>query len=307
MNPIDNDIAARNDVHLRPKSQSTLTDHQERILRAITYIESHIREELTLEQVARVACFSPYHFHRIFTAHVGESLAAYIRRVRLDLAAMSLLNDNTSITRLAIDTGYDTPGAFTRAFQQKFQCSPSTFRENMRVLFRKPPHTFFSHQSDQEKIMQPEIRTVPERQVIFVRRIGDYNTSATQAWAAVCAFAFPRGLIGPHAQFIGVSHDDPQITAVEQLRFDACITIDRPVTPEGEIGVKSISGGKIAVFLHKGPYSTLHTTYQAIFGTWLPSCGYELADSPCYEVYLNSPEHTLPADLLTEICIPIQS
>ncbi len=283
---------------------ATLADHQARILRALVFIDDHRGEELTLEQLARVACFSPYHFHRVFAAHVGESVGAYVRRVRLDAAATSLSFEDTPITRIAMDAGYDTPGAFTRAFSQKFNLSPSAFRKRMRARHRTSPMSLKT--PNLENIMQPELRTVPDRPVVFVRRTGDYNQSSGAAWSAICGWAFPRGLVGPDSRFIGVSHDDPRITTSEQLRYDACITVDRPVTPEGEVGFRVLAGGRTAVFLHQGPYAELHRTYEAIYGAWLPASGEELADAPCYEIYLNTPDNTAPADLRTEICIPLK-
>ncbi|PKN25319.1 MAG: hypothetical protein CVU65_09200 [Deltaproteobacteria bacterium HGW-Deltaproteobacteria-22] len=92
----------------------------------------------------------------------------------------------------------------------------------------------------------------------------------------------------------------------DQLRYDACITVDRPVTPEGEVGFRILAGGRTAVFLHQGPYAELHRTYESIYGSWLPTSGEELADAPCYEIYLNTPDNTAPADLRTEICIPLK-
>jgi len=287
-----------------PGPRTTLQDHQERILRALVFIDTHPREELSLEQLARVACFSPFHFHRIFAAHVGESVASYVRRVRLDAAATSLAHESTLVTRLAMDAGYDTPGAFSRAFMQKFKLSPTAFRKRMRARFRREPFSLKTH--PQEEIMKPEIRTVPERTLIFVRRTGDYGTSSSGAWSAICGYAFPRGLVGPGAQFIGMSHDDPTITPSDQLRYDACITVDRPVTPEGEVGVRTLPAGRIAVFLHKGPYEELSKTYEAIYGSWLPASGAELAERPNYEIYLNMPGETAPEELLTEICLPLK-
>ncbi|PKN25320.1 MAG: hypothetical protein CVU65_09205 [Deltaproteobacteria bacterium HGW-Deltaproteobacteria-22] len=161
---------------------STLADHQARILRALVFIDDHRCEELTLDQLSRVACFSPYHFHRIFAAHVGESVGAYVRRVRLDAAATSLSFEDTPITRIAMDAGYDTPGAFTRAFSQKFNLSPSAFRKRMRARHRTSPMSLKT--PNLERIMQPELRTVPDRPVVFVRRTGDYNQSSGAAWSA---------------------------------------------------------------------------------------------------------------------------
>lgn len=80
----------------------------------------------------------------------------------------------------------------------------------------------------------------------------------------------------------------------------------RPVTPEGEVGVQTIAGGRYVVFLHRGPYENLLGAYQHIFGEWLPGSGEELRDVPCFERYLNSPEHTRPENLKTEIYLPLK-
>lgn len=154
--------------------------------------------------------------------------------------------------------------------------------------------------------MKPKIIERPETQALFVRRTGAYRESASAAWEAVCRFAGSRGLPSAGQEYIGISHDDPQITAQEKLRYDACITLRQPVKPEGEVGVQSIAGGRYAVFLHKGPYEKLTGTYQFIFGVWLPGSGEKLRDVPSFERYLNTPQTTRPEALQTEIYIPLK-
>ena len=115
-----------------------------------------------------------------------------------------------------------------------------------------------------------------------------------------------KGLLGPGASFIGISHDDPDITAAEKLTYDACVTVDHLVEPEGDVGVQTIEGGRYAVFLHAGPYERFSETYASIYREWLPRSGEQLRDIPCFELYLNSPEDTPPDDLRSEIWIPLQ-
>ena len=154
--------------------------------------------------------------------------------------------------------------------------------------------------------MQPEIRTRPDKTIIYVRRTGDYNKSAGEAWSAVCKFAFPRGLVGRNVEFIGISYDDPDITAVDKLRYDACITVDKAVKPEGEVGVTTLKGGRYAVFLHKGPYENLKGMYQTIYKDWLPASGIKLRNSTGFELYVDDPDRTKPENLRTEIFVPIE-
>lgn len=104
-------------------------DYSERIKDVTQYILEHIDEPLNREVLAAVAGFSVPHFHRIFTAHVGENIAAYVRRVRLERAGRKLRMGAVDITEVALAAGYDTHAAFSKAFKQHFGLSPSEFRQ----------------------------------------------------------------------------------------------------------------------------------------------------------------------------------
>ncbi len=283
----------------------TLQDHQERMNRVYLHIQQHLDQPIQLEELARIACFSVFHFHRLFAAFTGEPLSSYIRRLRLEQAAVRLCYTPHSITDIALAAGYETPGAFTRAFSQLFEESPSSFRKK-KVIRLVTEQKRVVHNQHKERAVKPEIKTRKETPVIFVRRTGKYQESARQAWEAVCNHAFPRGLVGPQSEFIGVSHDDPAITAEEKLRYDACISVAGEAKAEGEVGVQTLTGGNFAVFLHKGPYDKLKSIFGAIYAEWLPSSGKKLRDAPCFEKYLNDCSKTKPEDLLTEIYIPIE-
>lgn len=288
-----------------PSRDKTITDHKERINRVLLYIRENIAVPLSLETLSGVACFSPFHFHRLFQAHVGETLSGYVRRVRLERAALRLSHTEEPVTSIALSAGYETPAAFAKAFRQHFGKTPSEYkRANMSNGTRlKLPNL---NASDKElKTLKPEIRILPERRVLFVRKTGRYDKAAEEAWSALMRFAYSRRLLNKETKAVGVSHDSPEITPEERLRYDACITIDKDVMPEGEVGVQTIEGGKYAVFLHKGTYEKFGDTYNTIFSGWLPACGEKLRDAPCFEVYLNrDPQRTQPENLRTEIYIP---
>jgi AraC family transcriptional regulator len=216
------------------------------------------------------------------------------------------VHSTRTVTDIAHSAGYETSAAFNKAFRRQFHATPTEFRRLRAATPAPEPGRVAANLTFEEAAMlKPEIRIRPETRCVFVRRTGRYEESAKGAWEAVCGFAFPRGLVGEGAQMIGISHDDPQITAEDKLRYDACITVDRDVTPEGEVGVTTIAGGRYAVFTHAGGYDGLSGTYRQIYGAWLPASGAKLRDVPCFEVYLNSPDRVKPEDLRTEICIPI--
>ncbi len=110
---------------------SARSEYISRINRVIDHIESHMDQELRLETLSQVACFSPFHFHRIFKGIMGETLNQFIQRVRVEKAAAWLLsNPNRSVTEIALDSGFSGSAAFARAFKQHFGVSATQWREN---------------------------------------------------------------------------------------------------------------------------------------------------------------------------------
>ena len=288
---------------------TTEQDYRERIVRTLVYIQRHLDDELELEELASVAAFSRFHFHRIFRGLVGESLKEYVRRLRLERAAQALKRTDSSITDLALAAGFETHESFTRAFGAMFDVSPSDYRAAHQPV---PESTSGSHLDDVSGYHPPdygkplpvEVKELPAFQILFLRHVGPYSQVGA-TWGRLMSWAGMRGLLGPQMRMIGLVHDDPDVTPADKVRYDAAIVLGRPVDPEGEFGVTEIPGGKYAVFTHRGPYETLGQSYQRFFGNWLPKSGQELRDSEAFEEYLNSPMNARPEDLLTRIHVPL--
>lgn len=284
---------------------TTASDHINRINRALDYIQGNLEKQMTLEEISAVACFSPFHFHRIFSAYFRESLNNYIRKLRLERSAKRLCYTTIPISDLAFSAGYETPSSFTKAFKQHFSESPSAFRKN-KIVKNFKTHKIQIQNKEEKLDMKSEIRNRLETKVLYSRQTGKYDTAASKAWQEICSYAFPRQLVAKDAEFIGVSHDNPDFTQEDKLRYDACISITDNLKAEGEIGVQTLAGGNYKVFLHKGAYEDLLQTYQQIYGTWLEKTNRKLRDLPCFELYLNHPDKTPKEELLTEIHIPIE-
>ena len=295
---------------------STLESYQERMTRALVHIQTHLDDSLPLDELAGVACFSAFHFHRVFKGMVGESVKEHVRRLRLERAAQRLKTSEQPVTDLAFDAGYETHESFTRAFRAMFGVSPSEFRENHRPLDwpAAPSDVHFAADGRLARFQGPPAGTPPlevridrlePMRVAFIRHAGPYaEVGAT--WGRLMGWAWPRGLCGPQTRMLGICHDDPEITPPEKLRYDAAITIVTPIEPQGEVGVQELQGGEYAVAMHRGPYERLGETYAQVCGQWLPSCGRELRSAPALEAYLNSPQMCAPADLLTRVCVPLE-
>jgi AraC family transcriptional regulator len=284
--------------------KSTLEDYQERVNKVLHFIHAHLDDKLELTELAEIANFSPYHFHRIMRAHLNEPLMAYLVRVRLETAANLILHSNLSMKEIAYKMGYDVPSSFNKAFRKRFGVAPGDFCDHYSDV--KSINYLQKMKTQEMKLMKPKFMELNPMKVIYVNSIGPYDGKGTdEAWQKVCTFADKKGLFGRSNDFIGISYDDPAVTEPAKLRYDACISVSREIQAGGEVGVKTIEGGRYAVFMHKGPYSGFQKSYDYIYGVWLPQSGAELRDAPCFEKYLNSPDKTKPENLKTEIYIPV--
>jgi AraC family transcriptional regulator len=275
--------------------------YRQRILQAQLFVQEHLDEDLPLDRLARVAHFSPYHFHRLFRALVGEAVSEYVRRLRLESAAVALKTTRHGILELALAAGYGSHEAFSRAFRQLFGVSPSEFRAGNHPLYRpKEPSAMTATASSHDV----RIEHVPPRRVAFVRHIGPFET-AEPAFQRLFAWAGQRGLFRPDTLVLGICPDDPEVTPPERIRYDCCLSVEGDVSPEGEVGVAPLAGGEYAVVTHQGPYARLGETYRWLYGVWLPASGREPGDAPPFEVYRNSPVEVTPDALLTDVYIPL--
>jgi len=256
-----------------------------------------------------------YH-ERIFRGTTGEPLMLHVRRLRLERAANRLVYTDQSVTRIAFDAGYETLESFSRAFRDMFGLAPSAFRGERRDLAFAAAPSGVHYRAETEgapisltyfpggTTMEPRFETREPMTIAFVRHVGPY-AQCEAAWAALCGWAGPKGLLGPRTLFIGRSYDDPEVTPADRIRYDACISLDREAQPEGLVGVDALPGGEYAVFRHQGSYSKLAEAYARIMGGWLPQSGRELRDEPSLELYLNDPHATPEDELLTNVYVPL--
>lgn len=247
---------------------------------------------------------------------LGESVQELIRRLRLERAAIELQTGTTSILDIALSAGYESDMAFSRAFKARAGLLPSKFRKSEQARFpclslssvryvTNEHISSFEPFIDKELNMKVMIKQVDNILVAYVSHQGSYKECG-HAWDTLCGTLAPMGLLGGDAKMIGVSYDDPDVVAPEQLRYEACISVDKIFSATDEISFKTIAGGRYAVTTHIGSYETLNETYQKFFGQWLSQSDHESADQHCFEIYLNDPESTEPEELITDIYLPLK-
>jgi AraC family transcriptional regulator len=272
---------------------SNPTAYSDRIRRVADYLAGHLDEELDLETLARVACFSPYHFHRVYRALLGETVNETVRRLRLNRAAIDLLDHELSIERTARRAGYTSQAAFTRAFRAEYGEPPARYR-GRREAAGAPEGAPY----------RVELLDLPVLRVATIENRGDYRL-ANKSFERLMTIAATTGLLTPATRTIGIYRDDPESVPTEQLRSAACITVPDGWAPSAELKEARIEGGPYARIVHTGPYTELEAAYDWLYRTWLPTSGRDPRDVPCLEEYLNDPRQVPAKDLETAVMMPL--
>lgn len=274
-----------------------------RIIKVLIYIEDHFEEEMTREELAKVCDLSPFYFHRIFHKVVGEPVNKYVRRLRLERAAMQLRYTAQPITTIAMDSQYDTPSAFTRAFKQAIGHCPKHYRS-----LYKEVNAMSKTISDLPSIEPDKIEKIGNLDLFSIRRLGKYAEAAGLAWHQLHCFIAEAQLDQSQQRYIGIPHDDPSVTSEEKLRYDACILAPKGVQATGEVSQQTLKGGKCAIFTLIGSYDGMDEIYDRIFLKWLPDSKESFDDTrPSFHEYFNCEfVQTDPSKLITKIYIPIR-
>lgn len=279
-------------------------NYQERILKVLIYIQNNLDRELSLEELAATAFFSPYHFHRIFSAITNESIKSYVRRLRLERATRDLAYSDLTLVQISERAGYDTQQSFHRAFKEAYNTTPKDYRDNAAEQIT----------AVQEKNIQLDntkcdvvVKNLDPIAVAFIRHVGSYK-NVMGAWLKLMSEVGMQHLLSEKTQKISIPHDAPETTPEDKIRYDACVTIDAlpDFKAKGNIGLQTLHGGKYAVITHKGSLDNLESTYHILFGVWLPKSGYEPADHPNFILHRTMPFQTPNDQLETDIYLPLK-
>jgi AraC family transcriptional regulator len=278
--------------------------YERRFQRVIDYVHENLERDLDLNVLADIACMSPYHWHRIYQAFSGESLAATVKRLRLQRAAGLLAKTEQSIEQIAQACAYPNVQSFTRIFSSVYGMPPARYRkEGSHKQFSLPQHL------RSETMFTVEIKDVPAMHLLGLPHQGNYM-GIGQAFDQLQGVAASRQLFGPQSRSIGIYWDDPSLVAEAELRSCACLVVSaeqQANQAQAPLQAYDIDAAKCAVLNYQGPYSDMHAAYEWLFGVWLPASGYEAADAAVYEEYLNDPRDTAPRELKTAIYLALRS
>ena len=301
-------------------SDTSRREYNARIHRAQDYIEKHLEQPLVLEDVARAAHFSPFHFHRIYRAMTGETVYQFILRIRLERAASNLCQRPMEpVTNIALDLGFGSPATFARAFKACFGLSASEYRRQYLRKNRKAqgkdskerPGDFpYSPIVDSDNNLRRmnmntvkprsiEVKELAAKQLAYVRHVGPYAGDEAlfcRLFDTVSNWAGARSLLNrPETEYVAIYHDDPEVTAPENLRISVGITVPAGTAASGEVSLLEIPAGRYVCAVFEIDASEFGPAWQYVCGEYLPQSGWQPGDGPCYEISLNNcndhPQH----------------
>ena len=282
--------------------QTNKAFYEQRLNVIVTYIQNHLDSVIDIKTLAEISNFSPFHFHRISRALLGEPIGAYISRTRIETAAKMIRYSSLDIEGIAYSVGFETPSSLSKKFKSHFGMSPSAYRKNKSYTLKT-----VNHMETVLNIKKPKFIELEDKQCLYYRMQGgyknlDYGGAFQKLWSEVKAQKlFTKGI-----EHIGVPHNDPKVTDEDKIRYDACLIIHKEAKPVGDIGVKTLKGGKFAVFLYQGSYAYFANVYNYMFIEWLLNSDYELRDAPVREKFISNPNRVEEHKLKTAFYIPIK-
>jgi AraC family transcriptional regulator len=275
--------------------------YEARLVRVLVYIHDHLDGDLSLDAVADVACMSPHHWHRVFRAMTGETLADAVRRLRLLKAANALVSDaDAPVADIAERFGYPNLASFSRAFSAQHGRPPGAFRDESQE------RAATLRQATGDQSMYPVIvQNLAACRAAGILHVGPYDGLGV-AFQKLGAVIAARNLASHVEGVIAVYHDAPGSKPDRDLRAHAAV-IAAGGFPSGIEGLDyfDLVGGRHAIMQHHGPYATLGSAYEWLYGKWLPSSGEEPRDAPPVELYVNDPRTTPPEGLRTDVRLPL--
>jgi AraC family transcriptional regulator len=284
-------------------------EYDARMHRVLEHIDRHLDHDLELEGLARVANFSAFHFHRLFTAWLGETLGEYVRRRRLEVAALRLAGQpGLSVLQAALSVGFGSSEAFARAFKLHFGSTPSQWRA-LQVSnpgqAKSNPGQAPTPAARNDGLMKVTIVDRKPQTVAYLRHVGPYGQALSDFWmTTVDPWMQANGLYGKPRY--GISHDDPGITAADKLRYDAAVEVPPDFSGAGNHQMTVIPGGKYAVGEFEGDNREVGEAWMWMLREWLPASGMQLDARPAFEHYpVAAGQDESTGKFQCEICIPV--
>jgi AraC family transcriptional regulator len=269
----------------------------ERLNRVLDHVAANLHRRLKLKELARIGHFSPFHFHRVFQAMVGETPSEFVKRSRLEKAlSMMSLQNAPPLTRIASNCGFSSSSDFTRSFKQRYGSAPRKFdfaawRKNrggeLDSVSPEAARRSLEARPDIDASFRVSIRELPPRQVAYIRVDRPYRGDAVfKAIKRLEAWAERNGKAD--GQWLGYQWENPEIAALDDCRY-YCAVEAAGFTPRGEIGRQAFPKMTVADVEIRGGIDLELRALRWLYGSWLPKNGWFPDDHPSFEAWIGRP------------------
>ena len=297
----------------RAKTQAS-REYAQRIDRVIDHLRANLHRPVKLAELANVACFSEFHFHRIFSAVSGETLNNFTNRLRLEKAARLLRYSEQSLTDIALDCGFSSSATFSRAFRSGYDTSPSQFRRSGEIknskickeLFPKDEYGLPMSAEEKRSAFPVRLIDIPERQVAYIRVTNTFEMDRVlAALDRVIAWAKSQDIFSQGTLF-GMSVDDPHVTPKHLYRYEVCLASSQPFECMDGMSKLKMPAMRYAAVTVSGDLHKVATAWDYLYRDWLVHSDYEPEHAPALEVFLEKESAMDWSHFELDLCLPVR-
>lgn len=305
---------------MRTEDKEIQIDYKNRIDSVFRFIDENLDSKLPLNTVAKIASFSPFHFHRIFKAMTGETLNEFVTRRRIEKSALDILHKDLTISEVSHIYGFSDNSAYTKTFKKYYGISPTEFKiqnPNRFTKIRQLKSKIGQEYPDLDQYVciinnlkkwiimnaKIEIKEMSKMNYSYISCIGSQELPA--AFQKLIAWAIPKGLMNEHAKLMTIYHDSFKVTQEEKARLSSCFILEKPVSREGEIGCDETVPGKYIVGSFEIKLEEFDKSWTSLY-LWMKENGHKRADRDSFEIYHNNFNEHPEKKAIVDFYIPIE-
>ncbi|MEM1417650.1 MAG: AraC family transcriptional regulator [Myxococcota bacterium] len=270
-------------------------EYERRVNRAMDHVRAHLTHELSLAELAKVASFSPHHFHRVFRAVTGETLNAFTQRARLERAAYLMKSSpERSLASIALDVGFSAHSDFTRVFKRHYGVAPSRWDRRSRLDAQEVVDEYaaaLAAARAEGPPVEARVVTHPALRLAYVRvRTPFFGPSLHAAYERLVAWLEARAVDWRAAPLVGLSWDCYQTTPLDQVSCDLGFAVPPEVQAEGEVGIHALPAVTSVDARALGPLVRIAVVWEHLYDAWLPNTAWAPADLPALKRFRRRPD-----------------
>ncbi len=282
----------------------------ERYKKLLSFIDENFKEDIDIKKIEAVSHYSYRNINRIFQALHQETIGKYVKRLRVEKGAQLLKYSEMPISDIAFEIGFEDRASFNKAFNNKYNCSPTAFRDSNNSMMDMIQQSIQPSENANRESLQYEVEYLPDFDYLFLEYRGAYDdvSSMNKMWKQLEHYIVKKDLLTFDSIFMTEIIDDNDISDSIHCRYNLAFLLKQPLPfeAEGLFRVKHHKRQKYVKFVYKGSFEHHADFYNKIYAYWMSDIGLELVDLPILEFYPRYDLDVYSEDFITEIYIAVQ-